>query len=129
MKLSGEPGGYQISGMVPCRKCKAPTPLYESASDMAALFSDVLKSRNEPPLTDDELTYCEPCGQKRREHYSRETARMNERCVGWLKRIRAGASIDDIAQQTLVKHGYGEALEAALRSAGKLSNRREDDRV
>ena len=120
-------GESPMARLVPCRKCKQPAPLYRIAADMAESFSAQLVTRGEAPLEDGELVYCDDCTDKRRKHYEQRVGELVVKAAGWLKSIRETGRIDDIARQTLIQYGYEDAIEAAMRMSGKVSNRREED--
>lgn len=117
----------QLARMVPCAKCKQPTALYTWTATLADVFCRVLRERNEEPLADAEIVWCDDCSRLRRKSIERKVGELYDHAMRVLKNVRAGTLPDDMTRQMLIKHGWGDALNAALASQDRLTGRRKED--
>lgn len=98
--------------MVPCMDCRGEVELAAFADDFArTVAAPYLAAKGEPPLRDDELTRCAPCGVKWRERCEAEFQAQAKQASEFVRECTRTGRLSSWARQWLQERGYHETVQ------------------
>ena len=99
--------------MVPCRDCGEQVEISAFAAGLArGAAKDRLVQLGQPPLKRNELTRCEPCGEKWRARELQEAWGNAEHAAKLIRAGKATGKLSDFDRRWMIDNGYRESVEA-----------------
>jgi hypothetical protein len=124
---TAERSGFD-SRVVPCGGCGADCEISGFVVALAVQLSNLCRQKGWEPMRPAEITFCPPCGVRRREAQERRTAEADALLAKLGHAVRTGASAGMVlvpAPQWF-KLDYEAEISAVLSRVGKLSTRKPD---